>query len=137
MNYRKILSMGGAVAITAGGLFTVAPSAWAKAPIVVVAPASEDVVIRRISYADLNLASAFGEKTLNGRVRGAVSSLCSEAIGPDGGNWTVKMAGHHCYDRAWDQARPQIGNAVERARQMASNGYSNLSAAAITISLHQ
>src|SRR4051794_27642245 len=78
MNYGKILSLCSAVAITAAGLVVMTSPAFAKAPVVVTAPAPEDLVVRRITYADLNMASAAGERTLNRRVGGAVDSLCSE-----------------------------------------------------------
>jgi UrcA family protein len=136
MTYNKILSLSGAAAITLGGLFLVASPASGKAPIVVTAP-DDNVVVRRISYADLNLASATGASTLNRRVNGAVSDLCSEATGGDDGSFNFKFNMMKCDGRAWGEARPQIARAVQRARDIASTGASPIAAAAITISLAQ
>ena len=138
MTYSKILSLGGAVAISLGGLFIIAPPASGKSPIVVVAPQDlQDVVVRHISYADLNLASATGERTLNRRVDGAVSDLCLEATGGNDGSFSFKSNMKKCDSRAWGEARPQIGRAVQRAHDVASTGKSSIAAVAITISLAQ
>jgi UrcA family protein len=136
MTYSKILSLGGAVAITVGGLFGVATPASGKVPIVVTAP-DENVVARHISYADLNLASATGERTLIRRVDGAVGDLCLEATGGNDGSFSFKSNMMKCDNRAWGEARPQIARAVQRAHDIASTGTSPIAAAAITISLAQ
>jgi UrcA family protein len=135
MNYAKILSLCSAVAITAAGLVVMTSPAFAKAPVVVTAPAPDDLVIRRIGYSDLNMTSAAGERTLNRRVGGAVDSLCSEAVGGDGTDFLYMPARHRCSNTAWDQARPQIAQAVQRARDIASTGSSSLAAVAITITI--
>ena len=131
MTYRKLLAMGSSIALTLGGLVLIAPPASARAPILVVAPA--EIVSRHITYADLNLASAAGERTLNGRVHAAVNSLCIEALGEPDGNFTITLEGRRCTNSAWGQARPQIDRAVGRARDMAATGTSTIPAAAITI----
>lgn len=133
MTYSNILSFTGAVAITLGGLFLVAPPASSKAPILVAAPA--DVVVRHISYADLNLASAPGERTLNRRVGGAVRDLCLEATGGNDGSFSFRYTMHKCNKRAWSDARPQIKRAVQRAQDIAATGTSPIAAVAITIAL--
>jgi len=136
MTYSNILSLGGAVAITLGGLFLVAPPASGKSsPIVVMAP--ENLVVRHISYADLNLASAAGERTLNRRVGSAVGDLCLEATGGNDGSFSFKSAMKKCSNRGWGEARPQIARAVQRAHDIASTGTSPVAAVAITISLAQ
>lgn len=132
----KIVSLCVATAITAGGLFVVSPPASARQPIVVTAPA-EDMVVRRVSFADLNLASTAGEKTLNHRVGGAVTSLCIEAVGPDTRSLSSTIANMRCTRQAWDGARPQIANAVQRARDIAATGSSAIAATAIVISIPQ
>jgi UrcA family protein len=131
MTYGKLPAMGSTIALTLGGLFLIAPPASAKAPILVVAPA--EIVTRHITYADLNLASAAGERTLNRRVGSAVSELCAEATGGFDGSLTAKVATIRCGNSAWDQARPQIDRAVGRARDVAATGTSTIPAAAITI----
>jgi len=108
------------------------PTASAKAPIVVTGP--EDVVTRHISYADLNLVSPAGERTLNLRVRAGVRSLCSEATRADNSAWQ-SSENAKCENLAFGEARPQIGRAVQRARDLAFTGTSSLGAEAIMIAL--
>jgi UrcA family protein len=135
MEYGKLISMAAAAAITAGGLVFMARPAASRPPIVVTAPDPADVVTRHIGYADLNLASVAGERTLNRRVGGAVNSLCLEVIGGFDGSMQSMSAESYCATSAWTQARPQIAQAVQRARAIASTGTSSLTAAAITLSV--
>jgi UrcA family protein len=137
MTCAKIVSLCVATAITAGGFFVVSPPASARQPIVVTGPSREDIVVRRVSFADLNLASTSGEKTLNHRVGGAVTSLCIEAVGPDTRSLSSTIANMRCTRQAWDGARPQIASAVQRAREIAATGSSAIAATAITISIPQ
>ena len=136
MNYAKELTMSAAVMVTAASLFVVASPASGKSrPIVVTAPS--EVITRHVSYADLNLATAPGEKTLYRRVGGAVSDVCEEAVGGDNGSLEFRFSMHHCSGQAWDGARPQIVRAVQRARDIAATGSSNIVAAAITITISE
>jgi UrcA family protein len=136
MNYSKLMSISAAVVLTSGVFVLVAPPAFGKAgPVVVVA--NPNVVIRHISFADLNLASAAGERTLNRRVGGAVSSLCQEATGGIDGNYMTTISAGKCRQAAWNQALPQITQVTQRARDIASTGVSPIAAAAITIALPQ
>jgi len=136
MNYTKALVMCAAVGITATGLMVLAPPAFGRnAPVYVVG--REDVVTRHISYADLNLASVAGERTLNRRVGTAVNGLCLDATGGNDGSTTFKYSMARCSGHAWGDARPQIAAAVQRAREIASTGSSSISATALTISLPQ
>ena len=128
MKHAKLLSMCAAVAAVTG----VSP-AFGKAPIVVAAPA--EIVTRHISYADLNLASPAGERTLNYRVSSAVNGLCDDATGGNDGSFVFKVAMKRCSSSGWSQAQPQIDRAVQRARELAATGTTSLAAAAITISL--
>jgi UrcA family protein len=129
MDHIKLLSACAAVAITAGSFALVSPAFAKDRPVVVVA--NPDVVTRHISYADLNLASSPGEVTLNQRVGGAIRSLCFESTGGS----ELLGVGHLCRNSAWSEARPQITQAVHRARDIASTGTSTIAAAAITIQL--
>ena len=134
MLYGKIFSMCAAVGITIGGLLVMTPHAAAgQGPIFVTAPA--ELVIRRIGYGDLNLASASGEKVLKRRVGSAIRSLCDEAAGPDTGDLHSSVAIMDCGREAWGQARPQMTRAVARAREIALTGTSTIAATGITISL--
>lgn len=81
--------------------------------------------IERVSYADLNLASAAGERTLNRRVGGAVRNVCAPQA--------EAIAQLNCRNFAWRGARPQIDRAVTRASQMAANGVSSIAPVAIVV----
>lgn len=135
MEHGKLISMAAAAAITAGGLVLMAPPATGRPPIFVTAPNPADIVTRHIGYADLNLASAAGERTLNRRVGGAVNSLCLEVIGGYDGSMQSMSAESYCASSTWNQARPQIARAVQRAHEIASTGSSTLAVAAITLSV--
>ena len=84
-----------------------------------------DEPIQRVSYADLNLASAEGELTLNRRVGGAVRKVCAPQAQP--------IAQLNCRAYAWRGARPQIALAVARQSQLAANGVSSIAPVAIVI----
>jgi UrcA family protein len=128
MTYSKILSMCAAIAVTAGGLTAMSPSASAKdRPVVVVAPS--DVITRRVSYTDLNLAIRSDEKTLTRRVGSAVRWVCEEALG----NARDFYAEMQCRDVSWDLARPQMKRAVQRAHDFAAAGSSPIAAEAIVL----
>ena len=134
MNYGKIISFSAAVALASGVFMLVAPPAYGKErPVLVVA--NPDIVTRHISFADLNLASSSGERTLNRRVGGAIGGLCSEATGGEDGSFITKLEKTACSKSAWGQAGPQITQATQRARDIAYTGASPIAAAAITINL--
>ena len=135
MGYGKLLAMCAAIAISSGGLFLVASPALGRSPIVVTAPQPENLVVRRVSYADLNLAAAAGQSALNGRVAGAVRDLCTEATGGYDSSILLRYNMQSCSREAWSSARPQIAQAVQRAQEIAFTGTSSLAAVAITISL--
>jgi UrcA family protein len=135
MDYVRAISFCTAVAITSGALFIMGSPVFGRtAPITVTAP-WEEVVVRHVSYADLNLASAPGQQMLNRRVNSAVSDLCNEATGGPDGSVSFKFSMMKCSSEAWNGARPQIDRAVQRARDIAYTGTSALAAAAIIISL--
>ena len=133
MDYTRLVSACIAVGITGGSFAVVATPVHAKSPIVVVADA--DIVTRHISYADLNLASLSGEATLNGRVGGGIRSLCLEATGGGDASFMPNIQSRKCRTSAWSQARPQVSQAVSRARDIALTGTSSIAAVAITINL--
>jgi UrcA family protein len=133
MRYSKALHTCAAfgVFVTAAGLAS--PAFGKTAPIVVTAP--PDTVVRHVSFADLNLAVPAGERTLVGRVRTAVNDLCGEVTGGSDGSWTGQRTLNTCTDSGWDQARPQISLAVQRARDIAMTGTSSIAATALSISV--
>ena len=128
VKHSNLVSLCAAVVITGAGVSIPGTPAFAKnTRIVVVAPSAN--VTRRISYADLDLASTVGHNLLQTRVRGGIRSLCTEV----GGSYESERA--NCTDHAWSQANPQMIRAEQRARDFASTSTSTVAAAAITISL--
>jgi UrcA family protein len=107
----------------------------ATPPVVVTAPSDASAVSRHITFADLNLASADGERTLNRRVEYGVGGLCNEAADGNDGGLAYREYMIRCHAVSWDQARPQIASAVQRAREIAATGTSSIVAAAVTISI--
>jgi UrcA family protein len=135
MNYVRAISLCAAIAVTSGGLFVVASPAFGRSgPILVTAP-PEEIIVRHVSYADLNLAVPAGQKTLNRRVGSAVTGLCTEAMGGNDGSFAFRYSMITCSNGAWNDARPQIARAVQRAQELASTGHSAIIAAALTISI--
>jgi UrcA family protein len=130
MNYTKGLAICAATLVAGAAIAAASSPLHARPPTgVVVIAHPEDYVIRRVSYADLNLATAPGERTLNHRVGNAVSYVCNEATG--GLSTSFEYA--DCRAGSWSRARPQIALAVERAHQIAATGSSLIAATAITI----
>jgi UrcA family protein len=130
--FGRLLFIGAATMMSLGGVAFDSP-AFAKAvPVIVYAPG--DLLTRRIDYADLDLASPPGERALNRRAHAAVSSLCSEVARFDG---TVEANNivAQCYNSTWEQARPQIDRAINRARDLASTGSPSTLATSIAIVL--
>ena len=129
MRLAKLLSLCGACAVTAAGLVLFAPPAHGQAT-VIVEKSVERIPTRRVSFADLDIASLAGAKMLNHRVGRAVNQVCYEAVG-----LTANFYEHvWCRSSAWRRARPQIARAVQHARDVAAIGTSDLTAVAITIS---
>lgn len=111
---------------------TAADAAGEDKPVVVYAEQLEDARTERVSYADLNLAQRSDERKLVRRVTGAIRRVCQiehSQAGLQDSDYYV------CADGAWDGARPQIAQAVTRAKEIAVTGQSSIAAAAITISV--
>ena len=133
MKYANALAMGGATLIAAAAVVLTATPVQGRPtrPVVITGEQSE-VVTRHVTFADLNLASISGERALKKRVGFAVQDVCTEAVGRSDA-WLM----HYCRIGAWQDARPQIARAVERAREIAFTGTSTITAAAaITFSVH-
>lgn len=94
-------------------------------PVIVRAQPDDLLPTRRVSYADLDLASLSGEKTLYSRVSGAVSDVCAEQI--------FAIDKGQCRRFAWNGAKPQMKRAIARARDIAANGFSTIAPVAIRI----
>jgi UrcA family protein len=129
MAYSKAIAICGAIVVASAAIATTPLAAAPNRPIVVTGPRNEETITRYVSYRDLNLASQAGEKALKLRVRKTVHDVCDE-LNPD-------YSAHDrwpCQLEAWHGARPQISQAVMRARQLASTGQSLVAATAITLS---
>lgn len=130
---KLILSSFTAAALGAGGLFLPTSATAKDSPVLVTAPT--ELVVRHVSYADLDLALPAGVTTLNDRVNFAIGDVCTEANLGDSGSFGFKAGMMRCSNHAWNDARPQIARAVQRAEDIASTGSSQIAAAAITISV--
>jgi len=115
--------------VAASLLFTTPSWAAQDKPVVVYAEPQENIRTVHVSYADLNLAQSRDMRQLTQRVAGAVRHVCLYESRPalqDG-------AYYQCADGAWDNARPQMAQAVARAQEVALTGQSSIAATAITI----
>jgi UrcA family protein len=134
MQWDKTLSMAVAVALTGTGLLAAFPAdakPRSEKPVTIHGQRYDyDIPTRKVSYADLNLATLAGESTLNRRVGGAVRSVCAESVA--GSDFYAELS---CHRFAWGGARPQITRAVMRARQIASTGTSSIMPVTITLSV--
>jgi len=117
--------------VTASLLFAVPAASAQNKPVVVYAQRS-DVRIERVSYADLDLTINRDAKVLERRVNGAVQRVC---LFEDGYAGLQDVNYYHCAGDAWDGAKPQIAQAVQRAKEIAMTGKSSIAATAIAISL--
>ena len=133
MRKSRVLSTLAAASVATAGLFLPFASATATdRPVLVTAPS--DLVVRHVSYSDLDLAVPAGKTALYDRVGFAIGDVCTEANHFDNGSFAFKSGLKQCSNVAWSDARPQIARAVQRANQLAATGTSSIAAAAITIS---
>jgi UrcA family protein len=133
MTIRK-MSASCSIATAAALALSAAPSSPASAKEVTVLRQlpDEDQLTQRVSYADLDLASASDVQRLTFRVRGAVSRVCAPL------DQRGTFAKHSdCTTYAWHGARPQMDRAIARAQQIASTGTSAIAPVAILIAAPQ
>ena len=117
--------------VTASLLIATAAFAAQNKPVVVYAEPQEGFRTERISYADLDLNQRGHQRKLNVRVAGAVKRVCLY----ENRSGLQDLGYYHCADDRWGNARPQIAQAVARAREIALTGKSSIVATAITISV--
>jgi len=120
-----------AAALIAAGSLALSP-AVAAGPLVVV-NATDDIPTRQVSFADLDLSKAQGQRTLEGRVRVAALDACADS-GWTNGSRDESAGFRKCRHDSIDRARPAMTAAVQRAVELASSGHSPIAAVA-TISL--
>ncbi len=119
------LALASSLLLAAGPAF-----AGQSQPVVVYAEPDQNMRTEKVSYADLDLATLKGERTLRLRVAGAVKNVCLF----DHGHIGLQPSGYYnCAGEAMSGARPQMAQAVQRAREIALNGTSSIAATAITI----
>ena len=138
MRKLKTLSKLATAAVTIGGLFLPFTTATAKeAPVVITAPLQEaDLVVRRVSYADLDLALPVGRGDAPRKGGSfAIGDVCAEANLFDNGSPEFKSGVMKCSNRAWGNATPQMARAYQRANEIAATGWSPIAAATISISV--
>jgi UrcA family protein len=123
----KLFAILAACGVSLSGVAAAAP---VGKPVFVTGTPTEDVIRRNVIYRDLNLATEYGEKKLHRRVSYAVSDVCNQAVGREPG---MVFFREDCRKSAWDSARPQISQAVQRAREIATSGASTLAPVAISI----
>jgi len=129
-NFRMLSSIV-ACAILPSGVALAGPAPSDDPEVVVKAPLKSEFPTRYVTYSDLNLVHEAGLKTLNRRVNSAVREVCRESTGGST-DFYLEMG---CRSFAWDGARPQINRAVERASQIAANGYSTIAPVSISLSV--
>ncbi len=84
-----------------------------------------------VSFAQLDLANARDQRSLKHRVGAAVERVCLRDIGRDG----LQDRGYYaCEDKAWDEAAPQIAEAVSRSGNLALGSGAPFTATAIRVS---
>lgn len=109
-------------------------AAAAKSGPIFVQAQPEDMITRHVSYADLDLARPSGAHALMTRVGSAVNGLCDQVAASRNVSILTSVAAGRCSRASWDQARPQIDVALQRAREIAMTGHSSIAATALVIS---
>lgn len=126
---KKIILPICAVVVVSAAPVTAEAKSISDRPLVVIAEPEQMPPTRRVGYADLNLATQIGERTLVRRVRTAVKEVCEEEMGPS----PLFYYEHSCRVLTWKDTRPQVDQAIARARGMAAAGSPPITAAAIVV----
>ena len=122
-----LMKMSLASGITIALLVGVASAAVAQPLMVVKERPDPEAITERVSYQDLDLASAEGVNRLTHRVRGAVRRVCEPLRG------FPELGQLRCERVARNGAEPQVELAIARAQQIAANGTSSIAPVAIVI----
>jgi UrcA family protein len=112
----KALSLCAAVAVTAVGLLAAEPAYAQSEPITVTGPRVSVLQIRRVNYADLNLAYWQHQRVLVSRVNFAVKQVCAERLTNKENTLASSTRYFQCREYAWNGAAPQVARAVYRAQ---------------------
>ena len=106
------------IIIAAASLLAIASPAYAEDFTVNGRSQSEDTPVVHVGFADLNLTSQPGQKSLHYRVGRAIRTLCTQEGVRDLGRMSES---NRCDKLAWESATPQIQTAVDRAVAFAAN----------------
>jgi UrcA family protein len=74
---------------------------------------------KRVQFADLNVDSPEGAKTLYGRIRGAAKEVCALSIGSDP---IERVAAHACIESAINKAVKEVNVPALTALRFGSSG---------------
>jgi UrcA family protein len=88
-----------------------------------------DFLEERVSYADLNLAVAPGQRVLQQRVRKAAHTVCQPHQLGDLFGFDYR----HCRNQALEKVKPQMDLAFRRAMEIATRGSSSIPPVAIAV----
>jgi len=111
------------IAALLSGIVAFASPALAQEPQVTVYGEAMNATTELVAFADLDLASASGQSSLNHRVDGAIERVCDIDLGRDG----LQDRGYYsCADLARGAAAPQIAEAI-------ATGKTSLGAAILVI----
>ena len=77
-------------------------------------PPGTEPVTMTVNIADIDLSNEAGEKELEARVKAAIKHICWSH--PKPARWQVRHS-EECDAFAWDNVRPQIDEAVAKARE--------------------
>lgn len=117
-----------ATAALLSALIVIEPAA-AQEPVVVYGE-TDGTRTERVKFVDLDLSTEAGVKRLNARVGGAVRNVClfdrEMRLQPSDYN--------ECANASWDNARPQIVQAIARSQALAASGEAVTTAMAISVS---
>ena len=131
----KALSLCAAVAMTTVTVLAASPAVARSKPVVVTAQRTSDLPTQRVSFADLNLAAAQDQKALDRRVGAAVKQVCVASGHTIEQNLKARASFAGCSDSAWNEARPQIVAAIDRAQALALNGNGAVAVGSLAITI--
>jgi UrcA family protein len=128
--FTRLSTIAAVLSGVAASLVTTMPANAQGRPVVVYGQEDEYIPTEHVSFADLNLATRRGERTLQARVSKAVDRVCQFE---GGGIGLIDNGYVNCAYGAWKDARPKMALAIARARDIALNGRSTIAATAIII----
>ena len=120
-----------ALVATASAIAALAPSsAAAQDRPVTIYGDSVDSRTELVSFAKLDLGKSSDQRRLNRRVATAVERVCLRDIGRDG---LQDRDYYACHARAWNDATPQIAQAIARSSDLALRGGAPLAITTIRV----